>query len=111
MADELEALIGYIYIVGGRAVSATPPGALVELPPRKAQRGRDQDNPLTLVTPAGVNQGQANFYENRAGLGADLYCRTSGCITSALREAIGVVNNNLIKHSVVAGRRRSCWLR
>ncbi len=105
MIDELEALIGYVYVVGGRAVSATPPGALVELPPKKPQRGRDQDTFFTLVTPAGTNQGQANFYEQLARLAADLYFRTSGGVTSGLREAIGVVNNNLIEHNVVAGQR------
>src|SRR5690349_8669124 len=105
MFDELEALVGHIYIVGGRAVSATPPGALVELPPKKAQRGREQDTFFTLVTPAGANQGQAAFYEQLARLAADLYFRTSGSVTSGLREAIGVVNNNLIEHNVVAGQR------
>ena len=105
MFDELEALVGHIYVVGGRAVSATPPGALVELPPKKAQRGREQDTFFTLVTPAGANQGQATFYEQLARLAADLYFRTSGSVTSGLREAIGVVNNNLIEHNVVAGQR------
>src|SRR5260221_14696681 len=105
MFEELEALVGHIYVVGGRAVSATPPGALVELPPRKAQRGREQDTFFTLVTPAGSNLGQATFYEQLARLAADLYFRTSGGVTSGLREAIGVVNNNLIEHNVVAGQR------
>src|SRR5260370_40848714 len=105
MFEELEAVVGHICGVGGRAVSATPPGALVELPPRKAQRGREQDTFFTLVTPAGTNLGQATFYEQLARLAADLYFRTSGGVTSGLRESIGVVNNNLIEHNVVAGPR------
>src|SRR5260221_1369129 len=105
MFEELEALVGHIYVGGGPAVSATPPGALVELPPRKAQRGREQDTFFTLVTPAGSNLGQATFYEQLARLAADLSLRTSGGVTSGLREAIGVVNNNLIEHNVVAGQR------
>src|SRR5258708_18731069 len=105
MFEELEALVGHIYVVGGRAVSATPPGALVELPARKAQRGREQDTFFTVVTPAGTNLGQATFYEELARLAADLYFRTSGGVTGGLREAIGVVNNNLIEHNVVAGQR------
>src|SRR5258708_28331448 len=102
MFEELEALVGHIYVVGGRAVSATPPGALVELPPRKAQRGREQDTFFTLVTPAGSNLGQATFYDQLARLAADLYFRTSGGVTSGLREPICVVNNNLIEHNVAA---------
>ncbi len=105
MFDELEALVGYVYVVGGRAVSATPPGALVELPPRKPQRGREQDTFFALVTPAGANVGQATFYEELARLAADLYFRTSGGVTGGLRESIGVVNNNLIEHNVIAGQR------
>ena len=70
MTDELEALVGYVFIVGGRAVSATPPGALVELPPRKAPRGREQDTFFTLITPSGSAQAQAGFYEQMAKLAA-----------------------------------------
>ena len=61
MVEELEALVGYVFVVGGRAVSATPPGALVELPPRRHQRGREQDTFFTLVTAAGTPQAVGNF--------------------------------------------------
>ena len=105
MLDELEALVGYVFVVGGRAVSATPPGALVQLPPKKPQRGREQDTFFTLVTAAGANQAQAAFYEQLAKLAADLYFRTSGSVTSGLREAISAVNNHLLEHNQVAGQR------
>src|SRR5438445_244766 len=105
MIDELEALIGYVYVVGGRAVSATPPGALVELPPKKPQRGREQDTFFTLVTPAGANQGQAPFYEQLARLAADLYFHSGGGVTSGLRESISGVNSHLIEHNETAGQR------
>lgn len=105
MVDELEALVGYVFIVGGRAVSATPPGALVELPPRKAPRGREQDTFFTLITPAGAAQAQAGFYEQMAKLAAELYFRSSGSVTSGLREAINGVNGQLIDHNKIAGQR------
>ncbi|MCC7449346.1 MAG: hypothetical protein IT324_18150 [Anaerolineae bacterium] len=105
MLDELEALVGYVFVVGGRAVSATPPGALVQLPPRKPQRGREQDTFFTLVTAAGANQAQAAFYEQLARLAADLYFRTSGSVTSGLREAVSAVNSHLLEHNQVAGQR------
>ncbi len=99
MIDELEALVGYVFIVGGRAVSATPPGALVELPPRKVQRSREQDTFFALISPAGPHQGQAAFYEQLAQLAAELYFRSGGSVTSALREAIGAVNNQMLEYN------------
>lgn len=105
MIDELEALVGYVYIVGGRAVSATPPGGLVELPPRKPPRGREQDTFFALITPAGTNTAQAGFYEQLAALAAELYFRSTTSVTNGLREAINGVNSYLIDHSQLAGQR------
>src|SRR3954470_20556398 len=105
MIDELEALVGHIFVVGGRAINTTPPGALVQLPPKKAQRGRDQDTFFTLVTPAGTVQGQASFYEQLAKLAADLYFRSSGGVTSGVREAMTAVNSHLIEHNEEVGQR------
>lgn len=105
MIDELEALVGHVFIVGGRAVSATPPGALVELPPKKAQRGRDQDTFFTLVTPTGPTQGQAAFYEQLSQLAAGLYFRSSGSVTSGLRDVVNGLNSHLLEHNRVAGQR------
>ncbi len=103
MIGELEALVGHLLVVGGRAVSATPPGALVESPPKKAQRGRELDTFFTLVTPAGTVQGQAAFYEEIARMSADLYFRSSGSVTSGLREAITGVNGYLLTYNTTAG--------
>ncbi len=105
MIDELEALVGHVFVVGGRAVSATPPGALIQLPPKRTQRGREQDTFFTLATPAGTNQAQATFYEQLARLAADLYFRSSGGVTSGLREAISAVNTHLLEHNETAGQR------
>ncbi len=105
MIDELEALVGHVFVVGGRAINTTPPGALVQLPPKKAQRGREQDTFFTLVTAAGTTQGQASFYEQLARLAADLYFHSSGGVTSGLREAISAVNSHLIDHNQEAGQR------
>lgn len=105
MIDDIEALVGYIFIVGGRAVSATPPGALVELPPRRAPRAREQDTFFTLVTPAGTHYAQASLYEQLAQLAAELYFRSSGGVTNGLREAINGVNSYLLSHGPMAGQR------
>ncbi|MBC7870407.1 MAG: hypothetical protein H7Y09_06170, partial [Chitinophagaceae bacterium] len=52
MAFEYEALVCHLYVVGGRSISAAPPGALVEVAPRKAARGREADTFFTLVLPS-----------------------------------------------------------
>lgn len=103
MSDELEALVGYVFVVGGRAVSAPPPGSLLELPPRKAQRGREQDTFFTLITPTG-SQAQAALYEGLARRAADAYFRSGGSVTSGLREVVGAVNSGLLDHNEQTGQ-------
>ncbi|HVO44565.1 MAG TPA: hypothetical protein VMT34_18190 [Aggregatilineales bacterium] len=105
MIDELEALIGYVFVVGGRAVGATPSGALVELPPKKSARGREGDTFFTLITPAGANQRQADFYEALAHRAADLYFHSGGGVTSGLREAISGLNTHLLDQIQEAAER------
>jgi hypothetical protein len=55
MAVELEALVGHIFIAGGRTIKTNPPGALCEVAPKKAARGREQDTFFVLVLPSGAN--------------------------------------------------------
>ena len=95
MIDVIEALVGYLFVVGGRAVSATPPGALVELPPRKVQRSREADTFFTLITPFGKTRATANVYEALAHRAAEVYFRSGGSVTSGLREAIYTVNSQI----------------
>jgi hypothetical protein len=95
MIDVIEALVGYLFVVGGRAVSTPPPGALVELPPRKVQRSREADTFFTLITPFGKTHATANVYEALAHLAADVYFRSGGSVTSGLREAIYTVNSQI----------------
>lgn len=95
MLETIEALVGYLFVVGGRAISTTPPGALVELPPRKAQRSREADTFFTLITPHGKTHATANVYEALTHLAAEVYFRSGGSITSGLREAIHAVNSQI----------------
>src|SRR5579863_5943916 len=96
MTGELEAAVGRLLVVGGRAVSAPPPGALVTPPPRRAARGREQDTLFVLITPAGSEQAQAAFYEELARRITDFYFATVGSVTNAWREAINGLNADLL---------------
>ncbi|MBE2271676.1 MAG: hypothetical protein IAE80_25810 [Anaerolinea sp.] len=99
MPLEYEALIGHLYVVGGRSISVAPPGLLVEVAPKKAARGRETDTFFALVTPAGETVAPAAFYERMAGLASDEYFESSGSVTSALRDVLSNINENLFEHN------------
>ncbi|GAB4556168.1 MAG: hypothetical protein OHK0023_28230 [Anaerolineae bacterium] len=105
--EAIEALVGYTFIVGGRVVSTAPPGGIVELPPRKAVRGREGDTFFALITPQARPQGTANLYEELAHLAADVYFRGGGGVTSGLREAINAVNSQALESGQIGGLRLS----
>jgi hypothetical protein len=102
MAFEYEALVGHLNIIGGRVVSAPPPGSLVEVAPQKAARGRETDTFFTLVLPTGANIGPASFYEQMAQHAAERYFDTSGSVSAALREVLVYLNENLVDHNRTA---------
>ncbi len=104
MTDVIEALVGYLFVVGGRAVSATPPGAAVEQPPRRPTRGRELDTLYVLISPNGPTGGAA-LYEQLVRLAAEVYFRSGGSVTSALREAINAVNSQLTETNRIGGTR------
>lgn len=104
MPFELEALVGHLYIVGGRAISTAPPGALVEVAPKKAARGRETDTFFALVLPSGDALAPTAFYEQMAQLAAERYFASSGSITAGLREVFNHINHNLVEHNL-SGKR------
>lgn len=89
---KLEALLGHLFVVGGRSISTKPPGALVQVAPRRAHRTRENDTLFLLITPAGQAQVPASFYENLAKVAAEEYFKSRVGITGALREAFNAVN-------------------
>lgn len=99
MAFEYEALVGYLYVVGGRTISSPPPGAHVEVAPRKVARGRETDTFFTLVFPSGDTAAPSIFYENMAQLVTERYFNSSGSVTNGLRAMMNHVNENLYDHN------------
>lgn len=104
MAFELEALVGHLFVVGGRTIKTSPPGALCEVAPKKAARGRELDTFFTLVLPAG-NVAPNTFYEQMALMAAERYFSSTGSVTSAMREVFNTLNSNLFEHNA-SGRKR-----
>ncbi len=98
MAFELEALVGHLYIAGGRTIKTSPPGTICEVAPKRAARGREIDTFFTLVLPSG-NIAPNTFYEQMALMAAERYFSNSGSVTSALRDVYNTLNNNLYEHN------------
>lgn len=104
MAFEHESLVGHLYIVGGRAISAPPPGALCEIAPQKSARSRDLETFFALVLPNGDNIAPTAFYENMTRFAAERYFSTTGSVTAGLREVFNTINHNLIEYNRSAKR-------
>lgn len=98
MAFEYEALVGHLYVAGGRTIKTTPPGTLCEVAPRRAARGREIDTIFVLVLPSGTIAPNT-FYEQMALMAAERYFSQGGSVTSALREVLNTLNHNLHEHN------------
>lgn len=98
MAFELEALVGHLYIFGGRTININPPGALVEVAPRSVARGREGDTLFVLVLPSG-DVAPTSFYEQMAKLATERFFNVTGSVTSALRTMFQIINRNLYEHN------------
>ena len=99
MAYELEALVGHLYIVGGRVINVNPPGALVEVAPPSAARSREGDTFFILIVPSG-SIAPTTFYEQLAQLAAERYFSMGGSVTIALRTMFQLINRNLYEHNL-----------
>jgi hypothetical protein len=99
MAFDFEALVGHLYVVGGRAINAQPPGMLVEVAPKKSARGRELDTIFVLVSPSGDATAPAAFYEQMSTLAAERYFNSTGSVTAGLRTIYTSLNQDLIEHN------------
>ena len=99
MAFDLEALVGHLYIVGGRVINVNPPGALVEVAPTTAERGREGDTFFILILPSG-SIAPTTFYEQLAQLAAERYFSMGGSVALALRNMFQQINRNLYEHNL-----------
>lgn len=99
MAFDFEALVGHLYVVGGRSLATQPPGMLVEVAPKKAARGRELDTIFVLVTPSGDVTAPAAFYDQMANLAAERYFNSSGSVTAGLRTVFNSLNQDLVEHN------------
>lgn len=93
----LEALVGHLFVVGGRMISSASPGAIAMPPPRRAARGRDDDSFFGLLSLAPGEHQPASFYEALTETITGTYFDTGGSVTFALREAISAANEHIYR--------------
>jgi len=94
---ELEALVGHLFVFGGRSISSASPGAVAMPAPRRAARGRDNDTFFGLLALYENQRRPASFYEELSEAVASEYFKTSGSATSALRKAIDTLNTLAVR--------------
>jgi hypothetical protein len=95
-STDLEALVGHLFVVGGRAISSPSPGAAATPPPRRAARGRDADTLFCLISLAPGEHRPAAFYEDLVDELTTVYFKTGGSVTTALRKAIDAGNRRML---------------
>lgn len=95
MTVQYEALVGNLFVVGGRVLSTPPPGAAVQVAPKRASRIREQDTLFVLITPAGQTNATANFYEQLVKIATESYFDSRLGVTGALREAARALNQHI----------------
>ncbi len=99
-----EALVGHLFIVNGRTLRTSPPGARVQVAPKRAGRGREADTFFCLVMPSG-DVAPTAFYEQMAALAAERYFESAGSVTAGLRAVFDTLNRNLLDHNRTSGGR------
>ncbi len=93
---ELEALVGHLFIVGGRSIRSASPGAVAMPPPRRTARGRDHDTFFGLLSLSQEQRQPAAFYEGLTRRLSSTFFSVSGSVTAAMRQAIAAANTELL---------------
>lgn len=99
MPIQFEALIGHLSVVGGKASDDMPPGAMIQVPPRRVHRSREQDTLFVLITPAGQTGAKPEFYSDLATLASNVFFKSRLGVTGALREVANALNDDVLKRN------------
>jgi hypothetical protein len=91
-SSELEALVGHLFVVGGRTISAASPGSIAMPPPRRTARGRQNDTFFGLITLHAGHHQPAVFYEKLGEAATEIFFKTSGSVTAALRQTVDLLH-------------------
>ncbi len=103
MVFHYESLVGHLFVVNGRTLKTPPPGALVEVAPPKASRGREADTVFVLALPSGTAE-PGSFYEEMAEMAVERFFNSSGSVTAGLRAVYDTINRALLERNRISRR-------
>ena len=96
---ELEAIYGYLYVVGGRRQTGDPPGVVVRAGLDRSARGRSRDTLFVHLAFSSREPAPASLYQEVIDTLADAFFGGVGSVTAALRQAIRAGNEHLMRHN------------
>ncbi|MDO8754189.1 MAG: hypothetical protein Q7J80_09885 [Anaerolineales bacterium] len=108
----LDLTLAPLYRINGQEIASLP-GLLVQTPPQGAARVRAQDRLVVYLLLTGNAVFSVSEYMQTAQNAADVFYKTSGSLTNALRAATENVNKNLLERNMTTsgrGQYTSGWL-
>ncbi|HQV64514.1 MAG TPA: hypothetical protein PKV19_10965, partial [Anaerolineales bacterium] len=93
-----------LYRINGQEIASLP-GLFVQLPPRNAARGREQDRLIVYLLLTGTSVFSTSEYMQVAQDAANVFFQTPRTLTSALRTAAESVNKNLLDRNMKSSSR------
>jgi len=95
MTTELQTDVGLLHVAGGAPRSTPPPGTMARAAPRRPARGRADDLLFITVQVQASDRVPPGMLDHLSQAGADIFYRTPGSVTSALREVMLEVGDEL----------------
>lgn len=108
----LDLTLAPLYRINGQEITSLP-GLIVQAPPQSAVRVRAQDRLVVYLLLTGNAVFSVSEYMQTAQNAADVFYKTAGSLTNALRAATENVNKNLLERNMSTsgrGQYTSGWL-
>jgi hypothetical protein len=103
MSDALDLTTNLLHVVGGQSTSDEPPGFAVLAAPRRAARGRTQDNLLLCLGLRSRGSIPPERFAELLDLAAVTFFGSPGSVTAALRQALTAANQKLLELNLREG--------
>jgi hypothetical protein len=100
----LDLTLSPLYRINGQEIASLP-GLFIQLPPRNAARGREQDRLIVYLLLTGTSVFSTSEYMQVAQDAANVFFQTPRTLTSALRAAAESVNKNLLDRNMKSSSR------
>ncbi len=99
----LDLTLSPLYRINGQEIASLP-GLVAITPPQNAARGREKDRLIVYLLLTGNSTFSTSDYMQVAKDAANIFYKTSGSLTSALRTAADLVNNTLLERNMTTSK-------